>query len=77
MLVNMKRNLPLSTVHFIVNLLYLRYFYDSAGHCFDHCVKTFDAKELSANEKGCVNICFSKQTVIYGNLLKATQAAKR
>jgi hypothetical protein len=49
-----------------------KYFFDSAGHCFDHCVKSFDSKELSANEKSCVNACFSKQMIIYGNLLQVT-----
>ena len=54
-----------------------KYFFDSAGHCFDHCVKAFDSKELSASEKSCVNTCFSKQMIIYGNLVKLNQANLR
>ena len=53
-----------------------KYFFDSAGHCFDHCVKNFDNKELSANEKACVNSCFGKQMIIYGNLVKSTGSSQ-
>ena len=53
-----------------------KYFFDSAGHCFDHCIKNFDDKELSSNEKSCVNTCFSKQMIIYANLVQMQKAAK-
>jgi len=46
-----------------------KFFFDSASQCFDHCIKSFDAKELSAPEKNCVNQCFTKQMVVYGNFV--------
>ena len=46
-----------------------KYFFDTAGQCFDHCVKNFDSKDLNASEKICVNTCFTKQMVVYGSLV--------
>ena len=46
-----------------------KYFFDTASQCFTHCVKDFNDKELSANEKNCVNQCFTKQMVVYGSLV--------
>ena len=46
-----------------------RYFFDSAAQCFDTCVKGFDDKNLTTDEKSCVNSCFSKQMVVYGSLM--------
>lgn len=45
-----------------------KYFFDTAGQCFDHCIKNFEQKDLTAVEKNCVNTCFTKQMVVYGNL---------
>ena len=53
-----------------------KYFFDTAQTCFDHCVKSFDAKELNASEKNCVNQCFTKQMVVYGSLQNNLSQAK-
>ena len=38
-----------------------KYFFETSSTCFDHCVKSFENKELSLTEKNCVNQCFTKQ----------------
>ena len=48
-----------------------RFFFDTSAQCFDHCVKNFDAKELDMNEKECVNSCFTKQMVVYSQLVQS------
>ena len=55
-----------------------KYFFDTAAQCFTHCVKDFNDKELSTNEKTCVNSCFSKQMVVYGSMVNnLSQTGKR
>ena len=39
----------------------LRFFYDLAGQCNDHCVKDYKNKSLDNNERECVTTCFAKQ----------------
>lgn len=53
-----------------------KYFFDTAGQCFDHCVKQFDSKDLNASEKNCVNACFTKQMVVYGSLVSNLSQSK-
>ena len=51
-----------------------RFFFDTSAQCFDHCVTSFQAKELDMNEKECVNNCFTKQMVVYGSLVQSLQS---
>ena len=46
----------------------LRFFYDAAAQCNNHCVKTYDTKALNNDERECVTTCFSKQMQIYDSL---------
>ena len=46
----------------------LRFFYDLAGQCNEHCVKDYKEKSLTTEEKDCVTSCFAKQTQIYAQL---------
>jgi len=46
----------------------LRWFNDAAAKCAEHCVTTYESKELNAVERSCVNTCFSKQMVIMGGV---------
>ena len=50
-----------------------RFFFDTSSACFDHCVKTFNQKELDMNEKECVNSCFTKQMVVYGSMVQSLE----
>ena len=54
-----------------------RFFFDTSAQCFDHCVKSFQAKELDMNEKECVNSCFTKQMVVYGQLVQAIESSQK
>ena len=38
----------------------LRFFYDQAQECNNHCVKSYDTKNLDNAERQCVQTCFSK-----------------
>ena len=38
----------------------LRFFYEQAAQCNNHCVKTYDTKALNNDERECVTTCFSK-----------------
>ena len=51
-----------------------RYFFDTSAQCFDHCVKSFNSKELDMNEKECVNNCFTKQMVVYSSLVQSLES---
>ena len=47
-----------------------RYFMDTAAQCFDLCIKNFNAKDLTEDEKECTNGCFTKQMLVYGSLVQ-------
>jgi len=50
---------------------------DAAATCNDSCVKSFDVKELNADEKKCVNSCYSKQMVVFSSLQANLSGARR
>ena len=54
-----------------------RFFFDTSAQCFDHCVKSFNSKELDMNEKECVNSCFTKQMVVYGSLVQSLEQRQK
>ena len=43
---------------------------DTAAQCFDLCIKNFNAKDLTEDEKECTNGCFTKQMLVYGSLVQ-------
>ena len=46
----------------------VKWFNDAAAQCAEHCIKTYESKELNAPERTCVNTCFKKQMVIMGGV---------
>lgn len=53
-----------------------RYLFEAASECNDHCVKSFDSKDLLLSEKNCIQACFSKQMIVL-NSLSANLSSKR
>ena len=51
-----------------------KYFFDTSAQCFDLCIKSMNEKDLTADEKKCVNSCFTKQMVVYGSLVNNVQS---
>lgn len=46
----------------------LRYFYDLAHQCNNHCVKNYDTKNMDNEERECVTTCYKKQMIAFKSL---------
>ncbi len=53
-----------------------KYLFEAAAECNEHCVKSFDSKDLVLSEKNCIQACFSKQMIVI-NSLSANLSSKR
>ena len=54
----------------------LRYFYQLAQQCNEHCVSNYDTKNLDNEERACVETCYKKQMTAFRSLQTALGAAK-